>query len=27
MGAWDAWIGRSEIREDVLTTGLLARFK
>lgn len=27
MGAWDAWIGRSETREDVLTPGLLARFK
>jgi 3-methylfumaryl-CoA hydratase len=26
MGAWDAWIGRSETREDILTPGLLARF-
>lgn len=26
MGAWDAWIGRSESREDSLSTGLLARF-
>lgn len=26
MGTWDAWIGRSETRDDVLTPGLLARF-
>lgn len=26
MGAWDAWIGRSESREDILSPGLLARF-
>lgn len=27
MSAWDAWVGRSESREDILTPGLLARFK
>ena len=26
MGAWDAWIGRSETREDLVTPGLIARF-
>lgn len=26
MGAWDAWIGRQETRQDILTPGLLARF-
>lgn len=27
MGAWDAWIGRSETRQDQLTPALLARFR
>ncbi len=27
MGAWDAWIGRSETRHDQLTPALLARFR
>ncbi|MFM7027310.1 MAG: MaoC family dehydratase N-terminal domain-containing protein [Chakrabartia sp.] len=26
MGAWDAWIGRNETREDLVTPGLIARF-
>ena len=26
MAIWDAWIGRSQTREDVITPGLLARF-
>ena len=26
MGVWDAWIGRSETREDLITPGQMARF-
>ncbi|MBY0305524.1 MAG: MaoC family dehydratase N-terminal domain-containing protein [Sphingomonas sp.] len=27
MGAWDAWVGRSEARDDQLTPALLTRFR
>jgi 3-methylfumaryl-CoA hydratase len=27
MGAWDAWIGRTEIASDLLTPGLIDRFR
>lgn len=27
MGAWDAWIGRSEVRTDILSPALIERFR